>query len=174
MEAQKRSTTVYLVQRAIPMLPRLLCEELCSLNPDVDRFAFSITWKMTPNGQILGLPWIGKSVIRTCVKMSYDHAQWFIDGHQDWSDSNLPSLHISQGTSMNEIRQDVLRLYEMSTDMRRNRFDNGALSINSIKLWFSLDESGNPMDCGPYEQKEANRMIEEVKKGSSSLPLMIC
>lgn len=77
--ARERATTVYVVQKAIPMLPRLLCEELCSLNAGLDRFAFSVVFKMTKEGKILD-KWFGRTVINSCAKMSYDHAQDIIDG----------------------------------------------------------------------------------------------
>lgn len=73
-EAKSRATTVYLVQKAIPMLPNILCEDLCSLNPNVDRLAFSVFWKMTEDGHVLGTSF-SKSVIRSCAQLSYDDAQ---------------------------------------------------------------------------------------------------
>ncbi|KAJ3308022.1 hypothetical protein HDU76_004173 [Blyttiomyces sp. JEL0837] len=157
-EAQYRATTVYLVQKAIPMLPRLLCEELCSLNPGVDRLAFSVTWTMDSEANVIGKPWFGKSVIHSCAKLSYDHAQALIDG-KDWTD--LPTVTITDGHTIEDIRNDVMLFYELSKKMRGRRFENGALAINSIKLWFSLDENGNPTGTGPYELKESNRLIEE-------------
>ncbi|KAJ1550441.1 hypothetical protein HK405_000588, partial [Cladochytrium tenue] len=91
-EARRRATTVYLTQKSIPMLPRLLCEELCSLNPGVDRLAFSVTWKMDPkSAEIVGKPWFGRSIIRSCAKLSYDHAQRLIEG-KDWS--GLPDVQL--------------------------------------------------------------------------------
>ena len=62
-EARSRATSVYLVQRVIPMLPALLCEELCSLNPGVERLAFSVCWKMTPDGEVVGT-WFGRTIIK--------------------------------------------------------------------------------------------------------------
>jgi exoribonuclease R len=141
------------------MLPRLLCEELCSLNPGVERLAFSVTWKMDADANILEKPWFGRSVIKSCAKLSYDHAQALIDG-KDWT--GLPEITIANGYTLDDIRKDTLMLYKLSLKLRAGRYDNGALSINSIKLWFSLDEDGNPTDTGVYELKDSNRMIEEV------------
>lgn len=76
-EAKSRATTVYLVQKAIPMLPNILCEDLCSLNSNVDRLAFSVFWKMTEDGHVLGTSF-SKSVIRSCAQLSYDDAQTVI------------------------------------------------------------------------------------------------
>ncbi|KAJ3233189.1 hypothetical protein HDU81_002391 [Chytriomyces hyalinus] len=157
-EAQNRSTTVYLIQKAIPMLPRLLCEELCSLNPGVERLAFSVTWIMDSNAVPLREPWFGKSVIKSCAKLSYDHAQALIDG-KSWD--GLPPVELDGGHTIEDIRADTLRLYNFSVKMRARRYEGGALSINSFKLWFRLDETGNPVHTGVYEMKDSNRMIEE-------------
>lgn len=72
--AAERTTSVYLVQKVIPMLPRLLCEHLCSLNPDTDRLTFSVIWTLDSNGNVLD-EWFGRSVINSVVKLSYEHAQ---------------------------------------------------------------------------------------------------
>lgn len=83
--ARDRATTVYMVQKAIPMLPRLLCEELCSLNPAVDRLAFSVTWTLNVDGEEIGPRWYGRSVIRSAVRFAYGEAQNLLDG-QSWAD----------------------------------------------------------------------------------------
>ncbi len=72
--AVDRTTSVYLVQKVIPMLPRLLCEELCSLNPFLDRLTFSVIWKVKANGDIID-EWFGRTIINSAVKLSYEHAQ---------------------------------------------------------------------------------------------------
>ncbi|KAJ3135798.1 hypothetical protein HK100_002291 [Physocladia obscura] len=157
-EAQNRSTTVYLIQKAIPMLPRLLCEELCSLNPGVERLAFSVVWQISKDGIVQGDPWFGKSIIKSCAKLSYDHAQALIEG-RDWT--GLPKVEIDGKHTVEDIRADTMRLFELSVKLRQRRYEGGALAINSFKLWFSLDANGNPIDTGVYELKDSNRMIEE-------------
>lgn len=72
--AQSRATSVYLVQEVVPMLPRVLCEQLCSLNPGKDRLTFSVEWTVTEEGEIVE-EWFGKGIINSCMKLSYDHAQ---------------------------------------------------------------------------------------------------
>ncbi|TPX69416.1 hypothetical protein SpCBS45565_g02427 [Spizellomyces sp. 'palustris'] len=157
-EARHRATTVYLVRKAIPMLPRLLCEELCSLNPGVERLAFSVIWKMNSSAIGIGTPWFGRTIIKSCAKLSYDHAQRLIDG-KDWE--GLPQVEINGSTTIEDIKGDVLRLYEFSKMMRRRRFENGALSIQNAKLWFAIDDYGNPVSTGVYEIKDSNKLIEE-------------
>ncbi|KAL2919192.1 hypothetical protein HK105_201467 [Polyrhizophydium stewartii] len=155
-EAYVRATTVYLVQRAIPMLPRLLCEQLCSLNPDVERFAFTVFWTFDADGNIVSEPRFGRSVIRSCAKLSYEQAQAVID---DTPFVKQPQL--SDNVALDDVKQDILQLFEFSKVLRKSRYDGGALSIHSIKLWFNLDEFGNPINSGMYELKDSNRLIEE-------------
>ncbi|KAJ3162413.1 hypothetical protein HDU86_004893 [Geranomyces michiganensis] len=157
-EARYRATTVYLVQRAIPMLPRLLCEELCSLNPGVERLAFSVTWRMDASARVLGEPWFGRSIIKSCAKLSYDHAQRLIEG-QGWE--GLPKVELSGNSTIDDIKADTLRLYEFSRMMRKRRFEEGALSMQNIKLSFGIDEYGNPISVGVYQIKDSNKLIEE-------------
>ncbi|ORY85672.1 hypothetical protein BCR37DRAFT_412363 [Protomyces lactucae-debilis] len=158
MVARERATTVYMVQRAIPMLPRLLCEELCSLNPAVDRLAFSVTWTMDADGNEVGPRWYGRSVIRSAVRFAYGEAQNLLDG-QSWADG--VGKAIDGGHTEAEITQDVKTLLRMSKAMRAKRFDNGALTINAFKLNFKLNKDGIPGVAEVYELKDANRLIEE-------------
>ena len=81
-EARARATSVYLVQKVIPMLPPILCEELCSLNPNKDRLAFSCIFRLTEDGSLVEghSPWFGRTVIRSCAKLDYPTAQRMVDG----------------------------------------------------------------------------------------------
>ncbi|KAJ3101714.1 DIS3-like exonuclease 2 [Phlyctochytrium planicorne] len=153
-EALSRATTVYLVQKAIPMLPRLLCEELCSLNPGVDRLAFSVLFTMSPDGVVLSEPWFGRSVIRSCAKLSYDHAQCIID------DQNV-EVEV-EGNKLDQVKFGVKTLWRLSKQIRNRRFgEGGALQIHSDKLWFKLARDGSVLGTGVYKLMESNRMIEE-------------
>ncbi|KAL3862206.1 hypothetical protein ACJMK2_008193 [Sinanodonta woodiana] len=158
--AASRSTSVYLVQKVIPMLPRLLCEQLCSLNPDEDRLTFSVVWKIKGNGEITE-EWFGRSVIRSCVKLSYDHAQGFIEEpERDWTHEELPP--ITEGFSVQDIKNKVLILEKIAKKLRQKRFDSGALRLDQVKLQYSLDaQTGLPNGYWVYQQKDSNRLIEE-------------
>lgn len=158
--AAKRATSVYLVQKVVPMLPRLLCEELCSLNPDHDRLAFSVIWTINQEGEIFS-EWYGRTVIRSCVKLSYDHAQGFID-HPDkeWSVNELPPITNSFGVK--DVMKRVLQLNKIALNLRKQRFDNGALRLDQVKLQFNLNfETGLPNGYSVYQQRDSNRLIEE-------------
>ncbi|XP_056421507.1 DIS3-like exonuclease 2 isoform X2 [Hyla sarda] len=158
--ASERATSVYLVQKVIPMLPRLLCEELCSLNPMADRLTFSVIWKITPQGKILE-EWFGRSVICPCVKLSYDHAQSMIESPDKLLGvEELPP--VSSDHTVQEIQQAVLNLHLIAKNLRRQRFDDGALRLDQLKLSFTLDkESGMPQGCYIYQYKDSNKLVEE-------------
>ncbi|KAJ3323006.1 DIS3-like exonuclease 2 [Boothiomyces sp. JEL0866] len=156
-EAFHRATSVYLTQKVIPMLPRVLCEELCSLNAGVDRLAFSVFWIFDPDGKIIGEPRFSRTIINSCAKLSYQHAQCVLENQ----DMNTVSPVEIIGHDQKDVENDILQLYKFSKILRQKRYDNGALTLNSIKLWFDLDDAGNPLDCGIYELKDANRLIEE-------------
>ncbi|KAI3425159.1 hypothetical protein D9Q98_008930 [Chlorella vulgaris] len=159
-EAQDRSTSVYLVDRVIPMLPRLLCEELCSLNPGVDRLAFSVVWDMSADGDILST-WAGRSVICTCGKLAYPHVQSMIEGRYTALEGQQPPCELSGGHTWPEVVKDSLTLNNIARSLRQRRFDGGALRLDNTRLYFKLDAEGNPCDYGVYEQREANQLVEE-------------
>ncbi|XP_034159362.2 DIS3-like exonuclease 2 [Pangasianodon hypophthalmus] len=158
--ASRRATSVYLIQKVIPMLPRLLCEELCSLNPQTDRLTFSVIWTLTPEGKILS-EWMGRSVIRSCVKLSYDHAQSMINSpHNEFGADELPP--VSPEHSVQSILQAVLHLHTIATHLRAQRFRGGALRLDQMKLAFTLDSgSGMPQGCYIYQYRDSNKLVEE-------------
>ncbi|XP_067140544.1 probable exosome complex exonuclease RRP44 isoform X2 [Centruroides vittatus] len=159
--ASDRATSIYLVQKVIPMLPPLLCERLCSLNPGEDRLTFSVVWKMNEDGEILD-EWFGRSMICSCMKLSYNHAQEMIENPQkEWDSSNeLPPIHGNH--KLNDVVRKVLHLNKIAKKLREKRFRDGALRLDQVKLQFSLDkETGLPSGFTIYEHKDSNKLIEE-------------
>ena len=159
--AKQRATSVYLSQRVIPMLPRVLCEQLCSLNPGVSRLAYSVIWNVKADGTVLS-EWFGRSVIRSCVKLSYNHAQQMIDSSEN--DVINPDEYppIDGKFDIGTIVSKVKLLFGISKHLRKRRYDSGALRLDQPKLAFNLDSStGLPNGCSIYEYKNSNRMIEE-------------
>ncbi|CAJ1071658.1 DIS3-like exonuclease 2 isoform X1 [Xyrichtys novacula] len=158
--ASQRATSVYLVQKVIPMLPRLLCEELCSLNPLTDRLTFSVIWKITPEGKILS-EWFGRSVICSCVKLSYDHAQSMIEAPEKmFSAEELPPVDPKH--PIDEIHQAVLNLHSIAKNLRAQRFSGGALRLDQLKMSFTLDkETMMPQGCYIYQYRDSNKLVEE-------------
>mmetsp|Transcript_18645 Transcript_18645/g.22144 ORF Transcript_18645/g.22144 Transcript_18645/m.22144 type:complete len:978 (+) Transcript_18645:55-2988(+) len=188
-EAQRRATSVYLVHGVIPMLPSVLCEDLCSLNPAVDRLAFSCVWRMTRDGALApNVPiWFGKSVIRSCAKLDYDTAQRIIDKvipsspkQDEVSDADWEYKRRPEGWSMGQVIGDVLLMHEVGMARRQRRFSSnaclvsplagsqkrnsqsgGALSLHKTKLCFRRDDLGNPTKVFSYPIKDSNRLVEE-------------
>lgn len=151
-DARKRATSVYLVQRAVPMLPPALSEQLCSLVPGEDRLAFSVLFTINDEGKVLK-KWFGKTVIRSTAKLSYSDVQWVID-HR--------GAHGVVVEHHSDIVADVKSLADIAQKLRSQRFANGALSLEHSRLRFSLDDTGLPNDCGPDERTQAHKLVEEL------------
>ena len=158
--ARDRATSTYMVQKVLPMLPRRLCEELCSLNPGEDRLTFSVVWKMSTKGDILD-EWKGRGVIRSRVKLAYEHAQEMLEEpKKSWQEGELPQLH--DGATAAEISACVNTLQSIARRLNRKRIENGALRLNQVKLKFDLAKStGCPIGYRASESREANSLIEE-------------
>jgi DIS3-like exonuclease 2 len=182
LEAKRRATTIYLVDRTVPMLPRPLCEIACSLNENVDRLAFSCVWTMNMDGTLAktntknkgGTPgnnddvWYGKSVIRSCARLDYNTAQNIIEskvnGSNDPSEELWPKARRPSGThSMADVVKDVHLLHKVAKARRVLRFESGALALHGVKLAFSFQDNDatTPNLCGAYPIKDSNRLIEE-------------
>ncbi|KAJ2005890.1 hypothetical protein H4R26_001697 [Coemansia thaxteri] len=164
--ASQRATTTYMVQKAVPMLPSVLCEDLCSLNPAVDRLAFSVMWEIVPESALVRSTWFGRTIINSACKLSYDDAQNVIDGNRlPDSIACFQSINHKVNTAhprrRTQIESSIRHFYNLSKILRKRRFDCGALSLSSVKLSFDLDELGSPIDCRPYIIKDSNRLIEE-------------
>ncbi|KAJ1352010.1 hypothetical protein KIN20_008197 [Parelaphostrongylus tenuis] len=158
--AFNRATSVYLVDKVIPMLPRVLCENLCSLQPGVDRLTFSVLWKMDDKANIFD-EWFGRTVIRSRVKLAYEHAQDFIENpEKDFHSTEIPE--ISDGVTVAEIKEKVLQLHAIAKILRQNRRQNGSLQLDQPRLNFALDdETKLPIGVSVYERKESNNLVEE-------------
>lgn len=158
--AAQRATSVYLVQKVVPMLPRVLCEELCSLNPMTDKLTFSVIWTLTSEGKILS-EWFGRTIIRSCTKLSYEHAQSMIESPTEKvPEQELPP--ISPEHTSAEVHQAVLNLHRIAKELRKQRFLDGALRLDQLKLSFTLDhETGLPQGCHIYEYRDSNKLVEE-------------
>ncbi|KAG8198903.1 hypothetical protein JTE90_015115 [Oedothorax gibbosus] len=158
--ASERSTSVYLIQKVVPMLPRLLCDNLCSLNPNQDRLTFSVLWEMSPDGQICN-QWIGRSIINSCAKLSYEHAQSMIENPiNDCFSSEFPEVY--GDFSLSDISRRINDLQSLAVKLRDKRFEEGALRLDQVKLQFTLDkETGLPSGYSLYVQRDSNKLIEE-------------
>lgn len=170
LEAQRRCTTVYLVDRTIPMLPRPLCEIACSLNEDVERLAFSCVWRMNRDGSLVKghKVWYGRSVIKSCARLDYATAQNIIDkkvafGENEVDERLWPVSRRPSGEhAMEQVAADVRLMHEVGMARRRLRFQNGAVALQAVKLTFQLDsDRETPLLCEPYNIRESNNLVEE-------------
>uniref|UniRef100_A0A7S1W5K4 Ribosomal RNA-processing protein 44 n=1 Tax=Neobodo designis TaxID=312471 RepID=A0A7S1W5K4_NEODS len=144
-EAQKRSTSVYLVDRRINMLPQLLTENLCSIVADEDRYAFSALWEFSPNFDIVN-EWFGKSIIRSRAALYYGDAQRMIEDVEDNT----------------EVTRSLRGLMRLSRILKARRDEAGALTLGSQEFKFKIDNDHvNPTDMVQYQTFETNSMVEE-------------
>ncbi|KAK9134275.1 hypothetical protein Syun_013605 [Stephania yunnanensis] len=163
LEALTRTTSVYIRQHKLPMLPSLLTESVASLNPGTDRLTFSIMFDISLEGDILDR-WIGRTVIQSCCKLSYGHVADIIDGCvdaeiSDASESEYPQVY--GHFTLQDIIRSVKSLHEVSVRLKDKRFKDGALCLESSKLFFSFDECGIPYDSSLSEQRDSNSLVEE-------------
>lgn len=142
-EAIKRATSVYLVDRCVPMLPERLSNGVCSLRPNEDKLCFSVVVTLDENADIVK-QWIGKTVIHSNRRYTYEEAQSVIEGGDD------------------EYKEEILKLDELAKKMRGRRIKDGSIEMSSIEVRFQLDEvTKKPIGVTFKQQKEANKLIEE-------------
>lgn len=152
-DARKRATSVYLVQRAVPMLPPTLSEQVCSLLPGEDRLAFSVIFTMNKDAKVVK-KWFGRTIIKSAAKLSYNNAQDVIDGKT----LDVPVIPEQDAAG---ISQDIKTLHDITKQLRERRFQIGCVKTQTLRLAFKLDENGMPIDCGQYRRTEAHNLIEE-------------
>lgn len=141
-EALNRATSVYLVDRVIPMLPEILSNNVCSLRPDEEKLTFSAVFELDKKA-VVKHQWFGKTVIKSNRRFTYEEAQEIIE------------------QSRGEYAEEIGILHALATIIRSARFNNGAINFHSEEVKFKLDEKGKPIETYVKEQKEANRLIEE-------------
>ncbi len=141
-EAYKRATSIYLVDRVVPMLPEKLSNNVCSLRPQEEKLCFSAVFTMNEKAEVLE-QWYGKTVIYSDHRFTYEEAQVVIDSGEG------------------EFSKQILQLFKLSTILREKRFGNGSINFNSVEVKFKLDDKGKPIETYIKEQKEANHLIEE-------------
>ncbi len=141
-EAYRRATSVYLVDRVVPMLPEVLSNLACSLRPNEEKYTFSAVFELD-NDAHLKSQWFGRTVINSDRRFTYEEAQEIIEG--------------KEGDFASEIRE----MNRLAKIMRKRRMDNGAIAFDKLEVKFELDENKNPIGVYFKEGKEANHLIEE-------------
>ena len=148
-EARERGTSVYLVDRTVPMLPEKLCNKLCSLRPQEEKLTFSAVFEITPLGRIVS-QWFGKTVIYSDYRFSYEEAQEIIE-NPDGPHDGVPG----------DIADAVLALHGLAAKLRKKRFAAGAINFDRPEMKVEVDEKGRPVNVYQKVSKEANWLIEE-------------
>lgn len=141
-EAQSRATSVYLVDRVVPMLPEHLSNGICSLRPDEDKLTFSCIFEMDENAQVINSH-IARTVTRSDRRFTYEEAQAVIE------------------TGEGDFRDEILTLDRLAKILRRERFEGGAVEFDRPEVRFDIDENGHPIGVHTKVSKDANKLIEE-------------
>lgn len=141
-EAFKRATSVYLVDRVVPMLPEVLSNGLCSLRPNEEKLCFSVVFEMNEQTEITK-HWIGRTIIESDKRFAYEDAQKIIE------------------TGKGEYSEAILQLDKFAKKIRENRFKKGSIDFHRSEVKFTLDEKGTPLSVYFKESKDANKLIEE-------------
>ena len=159
-EAQKRATSVYLVDRTIPMLPERLCNYICSLRPDEDKLCFSTVFEMDDKAQVKSWRLV-HTVIRSCRRFAYEEVQKILEDNGVVDGSGQPAPPARKGGYKGELASELITLDRFAKLLRAERFKNGAVKFEREELHFDVDETGKPTRCYFKVSKDANKLIEE-------------
>ena len=145
-EAYQRATSVYLVDRVVPMLPEILSNNVCSLRPNEEKLTFSVVFEIDDKAHVIN-QWFGRTVTYSDKRFAYEDAQVIIENPKENPD--------------NKINKAILKLDELAKIFRKRRMNQGALSFDKTEVKFQLDEEFNPIGVYVKESKDANKLIEE-------------
>jgi len=141
-EAYKRATSVYLVDRVVPMLPEKLSNQVCSLRPKEDKLTFSAVFEITPRGRVAS-EWFGRTIINSDQRFSYEEAQEVIESNKG------------------DFAEELQILNRLAKNFMKKRFRKGAISFETVEVKFRLAEDGTPLELVPKHRKDAHKLIEE-------------
>ena len=142
-EARRRATSIYLVDRVVPMLPERLSNGLCSLRPNEDKLTYSAVFVLDTKGKIRS-EWFGRTIIHSDHRFSYESAQEVLDGQAE-----------------GPFKAELLKMNEIAYALREDRFKKGAISFETVEVRFVLDEHGRPLRVVPKVRQDTNKMIED-------------
>ncbi len=141
-EAKQRATSIYLVDRVVPMLPERLSNHICSLNPSEDKLTYSAVFELNDKSEVIN-EWFGRTIINSDKRFSYGEAQKVID------------------TGDGDMKEEITLLHRLAQQLRTKRFSSGAFAFEKIEVRFELDEAGKPLGIKFREMGTANQLIEE-------------
>ncbi|WP_299883555.1 ribonuclease R [uncultured Lacinutrix sp.] len=158
-EAYERATSVYLVDRVVPMLPEILSNGACSLRPHEEKYTFSAVFELNDKAEIKN-EWFGRTVTYSDARFAYEEAQAIIDNKTNTIPAEV-SLTGKEYKTDQAIADATLKLDELAKIMRRKRMSSGAISFDKVEVKFNLDEAANPVGVFFKTSKDANKLIEE-------------
>ncbi|MEO9480592.1 MAG: ribonuclease R [Maribacter dokdonensis] len=158
-EAYERATSVYLVDRVVPMLPEVLSNNACSLRPNEEKYTFSAIFELDENATIRN-QWFGRTVIDSNERFAYEEAQHIIETGSGEIPEEISIRETAYKVS-DEVVEATLKMDELAKIMRDKRMDQGALSFDKVEVRFNLDENNEPVGVYFKESKDANKLIEE-------------
>ena len=142
-EGYRRATSVYLVDRVVPMLPEHISNFICSLRPNEDKLTFSVVFKINAKGEVKD-SWIGRTIIHSDRRFSYEEAQEVLDAGEG------------------DLAEELLIINDIAQQLTRRRFAHGAINFDRLEVRFDIDEKGKPTAVHFKESKASNKLIEEL------------
>ena len=161
-EAQKRATSVYLVDRTIPMLPERLCNFVCSLRPDEDKLTYSVIFELNDDAEVNSYR-IAHTIIRSNRRYCYEEAQQVLEDNGVVDGQGEPAKPVD-GKFKDEYGWELCTLDRLAKLLRKQRFKNGSVKFDSEELHFDVDEKGHPIRCYYKRSKDANKLVEEFMR----------
>ncbi|MFS4466212.1 ribonuclease R [Maribacter sp. 2210JD10-5] len=158
-EAYERATSVYLVDRVVPMLPEVLSNNACSLRPNEEKYTFSAVFELNDKAELKN-QWFGRTVINSNERFAYEEAQYIIE-HKNGKIPNDISIRNKGYIVTDEVVTATLTMDKLAKIMRSKRMDHGAISFDKVEVRFQLNEKNEPTTVYFKESKDANKLIEE-------------
>ncbi len=159
-EAMKRATSVYLVDRTIPMLPERLCNFICSLRPDEDKLAYSVIFNLDDEANVKAYR-IVHTIIRSNRRYAYEEVQEILEANGVKDGTGEPAPKAPRGGYQGENADQLITLDRLAKQLRARRFKGGAVKFDREELHFDIDAQGKPTRCYFKRSRDANKLIEE-------------
>ena len=159
-EAQQRATSVYLVDRTIPMLPERLCNFICSLRPNEEKLAFSCIFNLDDDANVKAYR-IVHTVIKSNRRYAYEEAQQLLEDNGVVDGTGEPAPKPGKDGYKGEYAEEIITLDRLAKLLRARRFKGGSVKFDSEELHFDVDNTGKPLRCYFKRSKDANKLIEE-------------
>ena len=159
-EARQRATSIYLVDRTIPMLPERLCNFICSLRPNEEKLAFSAIFDLDNDANVKAFR-VVHTVIKSNRRYAYEEAQQILEQNGVVDGTGKPAPKPGKNGYKGEYAEQIITLDRLAKQLRKQRFKDGSVNFDSEELHFDVDKDGHPTTCYFKHSKDANKLIEE-------------